>query len=144
MLAPEMSATIRRLVERWLQGPDKEGIADMVRKAVALPIYSDMSGTVHFLRCDGEILVNFDTPDPPQIEDDPKWRLIALAHGVKKFPELAPLLPNRSPSAIDCPHCGGRGWIAFGGSTDSEFGCEPCATLGWIDEASALGLIATK
>jgi hypothetical protein len=123
---------IHSLIERWLAGPDLLEIAPMVQASRALPVYSDMSGQILFIREDGEILVYRDNFQPPEVETQPEWRMIALTQGALKFPELRELLPDRDASARDCPACDGRGRIARG---LSYLGCWECRGLGWVNEA---------
>jgi hypothetical protein len=49
----------------------------------------------------------------------------AVAQAARARPELRELLPERPPSARDCPECKGTGDV-------NEWGACRCAGLGWI------------
>src|SRR5262249_7448115 len=133
---------IRRLVDEWLRDPDPhQDLTEVVRSTGALPLYRDAGGTV-LLSPEGEILSQ-SSDEPPgstltEVERDPKSRLSALVVGTQKYPELAPLLPQRTNRAKDCGACAGRGGVQIG---DLEIGnllrCGQCCGLGWLDEATS-------
>ena len=52
---------------------------------------------------------------------------MALCQGAKKYSELAPLIPNRPPEALDCDSCKGTGRI----EGLPRVVCN-CGGLGWI------------
>lgn len=128
-----MSEVIHDLINRWLTGPDPLEIGKMVQASRALPVYGDLSGHILLIREDGEILVYRDNFQPPEVETQPEWRLIALTQGAEKFPELRELLPRRPASADDCTECEGRGKTFFGENDQHSMGCWECRGLGWIN-----------
>jgi hypothetical protein len=132
MTTPDQRALIRSLVERWLASPDCTDLTEAVRVSGALPVYSDMGGTL-LLRPDGEILFldNESEHDAPQIETDFGWRTAAVVVGVEKYPELRSLLPIRPSGTEDCEACAGRGRVRLG-ETDHRFLCGRCHGLGWL------------
>jgi hypothetical protein len=132
MPSTDVQKVIQELVDRWLASPSNDPeLAEAVRKSGALPIYADMGGTL-FLRPDGEILaLDHDSPDTPQIEDDPSWKITAVVVGAEKYPELGPLLPARPSGAANCPECEGRGSFRFR-NIDRDLLCGKCHGLGWL------------
>jgi hypothetical protein len=132
MTTPDLRTLIRSLVERWLASPDRTDLTGAVRVSGALPVYSDMGGTL-LLRPDGEILFldNESEDDEPQIETDFGWRTTAVVVGVEKYPELRPLLPIRPPGTEDCEACAGHGRVRVA-ETDHRFLCGRCHGLGWL------------
>jgi hypothetical protein len=127
----ELAQTIHDLVSRWLEGPDPLGLRPAVLVSGALPVYSDLGGTL-FVRPDGEILfLEHDSPDEPKVERDPAWRLSALVSGAEKYPELRPLLPVRGKGARECDACAGRGRVQIGEAGRGIL-CGRCRGLGWL------------
>src|SRR3954454_20804853 len=112
MTAPDQRALIQSLVERWLASPDRTDLTEAVRGSGALPVYSDMGGTL-LLRPDGEILFLGSGPedDEPRIETDPGWRITAIVVGAEEYPELRPLLPVRPSGTEDCEACACHGRV---------------------------------
>ena len=126
-----MSGVVRDLIDEWLRGPDPLNLSQMVRTFRALPVYSDLGGTL-FIREDGEILVSRDSREPPELETQRQWRIVALTQGAAKFPVLAELLPQRADSDEDCISCGGGGRVVVGAA---DLLCGKCLGLGWTSEA---------
>jgi hypothetical protein len=117
------------LVQRWLEGPDRSGVADAVRSTGALPVYADIGATL-FVGPDGEVLNrHHDSDDLPQVEPDARLRLIALVWAVKKHPELNALLPERPVGAADCGECGCTGAHQL---DRFELLCPKCHGMGWL------------
>src|SRR6266576_6587782 len=88
------------------------------------------------LRPDGSVWF-YEVVNRPARPDTYQWRraeglerIGALSLGLKRFPELAALLPQRPRTAPDCPRCKGHGEI--GGVV-----CPDCASLGWVPEGAA-------
>lgn len=132
MTTPALRDVIQGLVEDWLAAPAPPDflVVEAVRASGALPVYSDLGGTL-FLRPDGEILaLEHDSDDAPQIEADPGWRMTALVVGAETYPELRPLLPVRAARLPDCAACAGRGRVRIG-EIDTGILCGNCFGLGW-------------
>jgi hypothetical protein len=128
MTTPDLRSVIQSLVERWLASPTRLDLVEAVRVSRALPVYSDMGGTL-LLRTDGEILFldGESEGDEPQVETEPGWRITAVVVGAEEYPQLSPLLPARPSGTEDCEACGGRGRV-----TDYRLLCGECHGLGWI------------
>ncbi len=101
-----------------------------------LPLFIDW--TAFFgLRADGEILlVPTEEEKGAQPEADERLRRMAIFRG-KKYPELKPLNPERPRSALDCPHCEGRGRIDMLGVEADTIVCY-CGGLGWLTHEEVL------
>jgi hypothetical protein len=143
--APNRSPTVERIVKAlvcaWLDGPDPHDLGPMVRETSALPVYTDMGGTL-FIRPDGEILLLcLNSNEAPQIERDPVWRLTAVVAAAEKYPELRVLLPIRDDNAIECQSCGGRGRVSI---FRSELRCGDCCGLGWLTHERAEAIRAAQ
>ena len=86
--------------------------AEVVRLATrlgGLPLLLDMGG-LYALRPSGEVVsIDWDEREQVAVEEDPRIVDIALARGSKRYPQLLPLLSQRSPETPDCPHCKGTG-----------------------------------
>jgi hypothetical protein len=99
----------------------------ILHKTSALPVYSDMSGSL-VLTPEGKVLhYNSDSEFVSEVSDD-KWKKIAAVSAVETFPTLAGLLPPTPPSAISCRSCSGRGKLF-----DGKVLCGECGGLGWIE-----------
>ena len=98
-----------------------------VAEFAALPLYRGWTETIG-IQPSGEI-VRW-SPDGDfagiQPEDDRVWVLSALVEGSKRYPELAELIPQRPPDAVDC-ECRKNPWIASG-----KFECGKCGGVGWL------------
>jgi hypothetical protein len=132
MTTPDQRTLIELLVKRWLASPVRSDLIDAVRVSGALPVYSDMGGTL-LLRPDGEILFldSNSGDDEPPIETDSGWRITAVVVGAEEYPELRPLLPNRPSGTEDCAACAGLGRVRIG-ETDRPILCGRCHGLGWL------------
>jgi len=58
--------------------------------------------------------------------EDRTWVLSALVDGARRYPELAALLPERPPGAVDCP-CRKHPIFASG-----KVLCGQCGGIGWL------------
>jgi hypothetical protein len=128
----QVLALHRDIESRILQFLAQEGsllewLKPAVREHGFLPLYVGWVATLG-IRPDGSF-VKYDTETDPE-ELSPLsagfWQRVALCEGVKKYPELLPLLPERPPTAITCDRCGGSGGIG-----DASFICH-CGGIGWI------------
>jgi hypothetical protein len=137
MNTPALHAQIRSLVARWLASPDHADLTEAVRVSGALPVYSDMGGTL-FIRPDGEVLfLEIDSEDDePRPLADEAWRMTAVVVGAERYPELRPLVPSRPADTPDCDACAGRGRIRVAES-DQRFLCGRCYGLGWLNLRSS-------
>ena len=121
-----MSRLIEKRLSEFLAGP-ADTLQEVARRYCALPVYSDMGGTlflsptgkVVFLREDGVVVA------PPS--GSLNWALVARIAAAEKFPELASLVPTRPTSGPDCPDCGGAGR-----RSELRFRCGTCLGLGWV------------
>jgi hypothetical protein len=95
-------------------------------------------GPARFLALDGRVLVdNHDWDGTGAYEvSDPKTAWIAVVYAANRFdfPELLRILPDRPLDAIDCPRCGGSGWLLLPSFTGAPgVVCEDsCGGLGWL------------
>lgn len=123
-ISPALSQRISELILDYLADPLSPH-RDLAEATRALPVYSDMGGTL-LLTPGGEILMRaHDTDEPPAPESSPCWRLIALVRASERHPELAALLPRRPADAPACAECGGAGHV-FNSAI-----CGACFGLGW-------------
>jgi hypothetical protein len=102
-----------------------------------LPVLIDWSA-FWGLRPDGDILlIPTEEGGGVQLEAEERALRIAIFRGVKKYPELEPLVPDRPGGAPDCPHCEGRGRIDILGVEPDNIVCY-CGGLGWLTNEEAL------
>lgn len=129
-VAPESLSIIESVLSDYLKQPDM-GDAAFAEQHQALPLYADWTGTT-YLTTSGEFWYRNAEYDPPRIERDlnDASKLLALAVAAGRHPQLARLLPSRSPDAIDCDQCGGKGQVTIPGISHSIL-CGWCSSLGW-------------
>ena len=132
MPSPELRTVIGELIEQQLHDPDERPfVRDLIREHDALLLFGSFSGW-HLLRRDGSVVFVPDGPDDPaRLEPDERWTLVALVRGVRRWPRLAPLLPQRELEP-NCPACEGRGHLEFSADVAPEVICGTCAGLGWV------------
>jgi hypothetical protein len=112
ILAPEIERRIREFLDA--DEEPLEWLKPIVRRYHFLPLYLGWISTLG-LRPDGSF-VRWDHENDPDREyplGDAFWQRMALHQGMKKYPELTPLLPARPPHAFDCEICKGTGEIAL-------------------------------
>jgi hypothetical protein len=102
-----------------------EEVKSIASQTSALPVYSDMSGTL-CISPEGVILF-FDS-ESKQITEitDVNWRIIAAVSAAEKIPGLRNMLPNRPLTALTCSSCLGMG------RQQGNLLCGVCFGLGWI------------
>src|SRR4051812_42778962 len=124
----ETSALIETRIVQYLRGPT-DVVRDIARSHRALPVYADMDRLL-FLKPDGEVLSkdNKNANSSLVAEESEYWHLLARLFAAEKYPELAALVPVRSPSASDCKDCEGRGKVL-----NDMVRCEVCHGLGWVE-----------
>jgi hypothetical protein len=133
----EMRAAIERRIAESLRSdnPRLRAWWELMVTRQALPV--EIGWTASVALCpDGTFLLRDDEETGAVTElVDPYWARIALCNGVKRYPELAPLLPSRPAAARDCENCaqlaalpampgllcccGGLGWLLPGEPTRS-------------------------
>src|SRR5262245_52101742 len=122
----DASAIVEGCLSAFLAGPDNE-LKSIASKYQALPVYSDMGGTL-FITPRLEVLaLDHDGGAVPTRELSEKWRLVAVVSAADKYPELQSLIPSRPPDALQCSHCGGTGRVARLNAR-----CGECCGLGWL------------
>lgn len=122
-MSHDVEIQIRRRLAEYLSNPAAE-FQDVARRYDALPVYSDIGGTLFLTPSSKVLCLPTDSVDL-QEEHSLEWRLVALVRAVEKFPELQPLLPVRPDNAPACAACSGRGSVAGG------LRCGACLGLGW-------------
>jgi hypothetical protein len=131
-ISPDLTDAVRRQLATFLSHPPEKLAwhVPTAERAGALPLYIGWLTTIG-LRPDGSLVEwNTDDPDMNLRDPDETWGTVALVEGVRKYPELRPLLPVRPDTASECNQCGGTGWLVP--VSDPEgFICEPCRGLGW-------------
>ena len=130
-VTPELSAFIAaRIVGYSAEAPEQlRWECPRVAEFDALPLYLGWTETIG-IRADGELVSWSTEADFSGVRsvDDRLWMLSALVIGVKRYPELRGLLPERPTGAIDC-RCGAHPLLASG-----EFLCGACGGIGWLPE----------
>lgn len=111
----------------------QQRLAPAVPCLQALPLYSDMGGTIFIHEAGTLILVEGDDGWACEVTDM-MWVKIALVNGAKRYAGLQSLLPSRSSLARTCASCGGLGLFA----QLSGIGCGECHGLGWHDDWNPL------
>src|SRR6476619_172614 len=89
-------------------------------------------GATWLLRPDGtfwDVDDDFGKPITPLADEH---HVSALVYGVKRYPWLGVLLPQRPVGVPDCIGCGGCGWIPSAQASDGEIQCALCKGLGWL------------
>lgn len=139
-----MDESLSLKIELWLDefisgvGGDAFYEHKIAARFRVLPLYSDWT-ECRAIRPDGVIVCYmFDnswnpevTPPDLHVEDDVRWRHLALYQGAKKYPELSMLIPAKPIDAIDCPWCRGMGEIKHGNPDFPEIVCY-CGGMGWL------------
>ena len=113
---------IRRQLAAYLTDPAAE-YRDVAIRFEALPVYSDMGGTL-FITPSLQILVMRSDDGGLNEESSPEWRLVALVAAAERFAALKQLLPSRPSAALDCSVCAGTGRLM-------DIRCGTCFGLGW-------------
>lgn len=125
-----VDSNISRLIDQFLRDSDERlsWLRRRIRDSRFLPLYVGWSATLG-IRCDHTyVRIDNEVEDaPPEEVSDAFSRRLAICQGVKKYPELSDLLPQRPSQAVDCSSCGGAGEIAGA----PEIVCE-CGGIGWL------------
>jgi hypothetical protein len=122
MDSPELC--IKRRLDEYLSEPGAE-FRDVASHFSALPVYSDIGGTL-FITPSQKILSMRVDETAVNEEQSPQWKLVALVAAAERFPELAQLLPVRSPETPPCTFCSGTGRL------QRRLRCGECYGLGWL------------
>jgi hypothetical protein len=102
-----------------------------VARLNALPIYIDWTAVLA-ITPDGSLFEwSTEHPNPNLIEPEPRWARLALAQGLKRYPELLPLRPSRPVDGVDCQACGGSGVLQLPPGISDNVVCR-CGGLGWL------------
>ena len=125
MLDGKLRTRLRTLIdESQATSPDLRAIG--APYGGLLRVYADAGGMLLVDEC-GRVFSLEHGSGEATPELDERWQRRALAFAARKFPELAPLLPARTPKAIVCRDCNGSG------SAISAILCASCDGLGWLD-----------
>jgi hypothetical protein len=116
-----------------------EFIASWAKESRCLPVYCDWTHAFGVTE-DGSVFAYEHDPWPqasltPANEriplnakvSDPSWLNVALRHGMKAYPWLEDLLPERPSDAQDCSQCSGTGRIPIA----ADLVCH-CGGSGWV------------
>jgi len=124
-----ISEDIRRRISEVLSLSDlkRDWMKRSVENHVFLPLYVGWVATLG-IRPDGSF-VRWTHDDGGSVEplDDAFWQRMAICQGVKKYPELRSLLPERPSRAETCSVCDGAGERAGA----PQIICE-CGGAGWV------------
>ncbi|HEY7330549.1 MAG TPA: hypothetical protein VH592_23115 [Gemmataceae bacterium] len=104
--------------------------ASFVAEFGALPLYLGWTETIG-IRPDGEI-IRWSTEGEysgSRPVEERAWIVAALVVGSRRYMELLPLVPVRSPYAVDCYQCQNHPWLASG-----RVICGTCGGLGWLPQ----------
>src|SRR5437016_5887753 len=105
-LSASISAHIDALLSSERAVSNEEGI--IARKTNALPVYSDMSGSL-CVTPDGMILFYDSESGQVTPMTDERWCIIAAVSASEHYPDLRELLPARPSTAKSCSFCSGTG-----------------------------------
>ena len=127
---------IEMLIRDFVSDTSADGrvLRSFVVRVRALPLFLDMGG-FYAIRPNGEIVSQSWDDDDVRVEDDPRIRNVVLFQGSKKYAELAPLIPERPPAALECHFCAGSG-LALGIESGIESLVCYCGGLGWLPPGS--------
>ena len=125
-----MSKVIEARIAEFLAADDPklEWMKPAVRQHGFLPLYVGWVAAFG-LRPDGSFVRWDHETDGMNMRPlrDAFWQRMAICQGVKKYPELRPLIPERPLSAQTCSACGGTGHV----SGAAQIICQ-CGGVGWI------------
>jgi hypothetical protein len=125
-----MHETIRTRIAELLAASDSEleWVKPAVRAHTFLPLYVGWVASLG-IRPDGSFIRwdHDDDRDSVTPLSDAYWQRMAICQGVKKYPELRALLPERPTTALTCEACGGSGQL----NAASPVVCR-CGGVGWI------------
>src|SRR4051812_18779991 len=99
--SPEAERTVRRLM---IEHPPPEGVRHDADRLGAIFVSWDL-WSCWFLRPCGEVVIvgeYEDKPDEDHVYADRAHVLSALSGLSRRYPEVASLLPDRVPGAVDC------------------------------------------
>ena len=135
--SPGLAAHMREIIAQLPAGAANEGIMRLCRSNGMLPLATN-SIYLWGLRPDGMMLCvdheSFAQRAEPEI--NPIAAFGAMMQGVRRYPELQPLVPERPQGVVRCDACDGRGYVTAAGQRFAE-GCLRCAGLGWHHSPSA-------
>lgn len=133
-LPPELKASVegylQRVAQDWAGHPAEVG--QIAAQVGAIPLLLDAGG-FFALRPDGTVVeVGWERPEVAAPVSSARLRDVALRAAVKRYPELAQLLPSRESDSVPCPQCGGSGThpMALAAGIDNLV-CW-CGGFGWI------------
>src|SRR5688500_12377523 len=104
----DVSVVIERCLSVFLAGSDSE-LKSIASKHRALPVYSDIGGTLFITPVLEVLALDHDGGVVPIPETSEKWRLVAVLSAAEKYPELQCLVPTRPSDACQCSACGSTG-----------------------------------
>ena len=125
-----MRAAIEKRIEEFLAADDPklEWMKPAIRKHTFLPLHVGWVAVLG-IRPDGS-LVRWDHEDDREAVKplaDAYWQRMAICQGMRKYPELGTLIPQRPASAQACEDCGGTGQVRGA----PQVICQ-CGGIGWI------------
>jgi hypothetical protein len=102
-------------------------LGDAMRAYHFLPLYRGWMATLG-IRPDLELVIWYSDEEPQRCErlEHPKLRRLAIAQGIKRYPELRPLRPARPDHATTCTVCNGTGTLVM-----PTLVCV-CGGIGWL------------
>lgn len=129
IVSEDVSAIIKaRIVGFPVESDERiRWLSQSVAEFGALPLYLGWADIIG-IRPDGEI-VSWNTEGDyvgvrPVV--DRTWIVSALVEGVRRYPELRAVLPEREPGAVDCP-CHQHPLV-----TSGKVICGECGGIGWL------------
>jgi hypothetical protein len=132
-LSADQRARLRRSLDSFLTDDTcpEASLRRVAAELAVIPITSDRNRELGIRVSDGRV-VSFQRDEPfnLQVVGIPNAELAVYGHAWTKFPELAPLVPERPADAIECPACGGSG-LHQRGERPSTLSCY-CGGLGWL------------
>jgi len=128
-VSSELSTFIAARVAGYpAEAPERlQWASPFVAEFAALPLYLGWTETIG-IRPDGDLVRWSTEGDYAGVRpvEDRMWLLPALVDGARRYPELAILLPERPPGAVDC-QCRNHPLLAPG-----QVLCGECGGVGWL------------
>lgn len=123
-ISSSISAHLEALIRSERAASDEE--RTVARTTNALPVYSDLLGTLAFTPEGAILYYNSESGEVTPVRDD-AWPVIAAVSAAEKYPDLRGIVPERPRTAKVCSFCSGTGR-----ELQAKAFCGNCSGLGWV------------